>query len=83
MLAFEMSPVLGQGFETALERDLGGNWYAVAAFSGQSFQTLEALNFEPSDFVLKLTLYETLREVAFRLRFSTHASSIFIFECMH
>ena len=46
-----------------LERDPGGNWYAVAAFSGQSFQTLEALNFEPSDFVPKLTLFETVREI--------------------
>lgn len=43
------------------ERDLGGNGYAVAAFSGQSFETLQASDLGPSDFVPKLTLFETVR----------------------
>jgi hypothetical protein len=54
-----MGPVLGQGFGTALEHDPEGNWYVVPACSGQSFEILEALNLESSDFVPKLTRCET------------------------
>ena len=53
-----MSPGCGTGFWDWPERDLGGNSYAVAAFSVQSFETLEALNLRASDFVPKLTLFE-------------------------
>jgi hypothetical protein len=47
--------VLGQGFGTDLERDLGGNWQAVSAFSVQSFGTLENLDLGPSGFAPELT----------------------------
>jgi hypothetical protein len=36
-------------------------WYASAMLSGQSFETLEASILEPSDFVPKLTPFETDR----------------------
>ena len=61
-LAIEMSP----GFGTGFERDLGGNWFTVAASSGQSFETLEALNLGPSDFVPKLTVFENAGSVPYR-----------------
>jgi hypothetical protein len=37
----------------------GAEWYAFAMLSGQSFETLEASILGPSDFVSKLTSFET------------------------
>jgi hypothetical protein len=50
---------LGLGFGTCRERDPGAKWCEFAMLSGQSFETLDASTLEPSDFVPKLTLYET------------------------
>jgi hypothetical protein len=52
---------LGLGFGTGRERDPGAEWYAFAMLSGQSFETLEASILGPSDFVPKLTSFETNR----------------------
>jgi hypothetical protein len=51
--------VLGLGFGTGRERASGPNDACSAMFSGQSFETLEALILWLSDFVPKLTIFET------------------------
>ena len=50
---------LGQGLGTGRERDPGAEWCAFAMFSGQSFETLEAMILGRSDFVPNLTVFET------------------------
>ena len=48
-------------FGTGRECDPGAEWYAFAMLFGKSFETLDASILGPSDFVPKLTLWETSR----------------------
>lgn len=57
--ARNQAQLLGQGFGTGARCDPEAVWYAVALFSGQSFETLEALLLAPSDLVPKLTVSAT------------------------
>jgi hypothetical protein len=54
---------MGPSFGTGFECDPGANWYADAVILEQSFETLEASNLGPSDFVPKLTRCATVREI--------------------
>jgi hypothetical protein len=51
--------VSGQSFGTGRERDPGAEWCAFGMSLGTSFETLEALVLGPSNFVPKLTHYDS------------------------
>lgn len=54
------APISEQGFGTGARGDPKADWYAVAMFSGQSSETSDALILGPSEFVPKLTVFETV-----------------------
>ena len=75
-LAAEMSLSSGTAVWDWPKRGPEGNWYAIAAISGQSFETLQALNLGPSDFVPKLTHFETAHSDLRSRRFSTRIGGL-------